>query len=48
LAEGIQLVALGTLSISMNGLPPFRQRLMSWTNAMSDASATSSALFQRG
>ena len=44
LADGIQFVALGTLSISMKGLPPLRQRLMSWTNATSAASATSSTL----
>jgi hypothetical protein len=30
LLVGCQLVALGVDSISTNGLPPFRLRIMSW------------------
>jgi len=41
LATGIQLVALGTLSMSMKGFPPFMQRLMSWVKAVWQAIAAS-------
>ena len=39
-AQG-QLVMLGVDSMSMKGLPPLRQRLMSWAKAMSEANLAS-------